>query len=292
MVHGLVVFAMFEVVPLWAISSRELGGLDLSQRDLGIMLASSAVVTMLSGWFVMPVLTRLFGLRRCSSICGLVGAITFLFMPWATQMWQLILMHTTVNFSLNVLISSTVLAFTNNATPPEHRGVVNGVAVTLETLAKGVGPISTSITFAWTLERWGYAGHPVVFVAMAAGAFMVAVGCACLPKTVENVVSEGNDAQEEDQRSAEASISSVTPTQWPKIHDADNTASPEDMEHMQVSFLEAAAEASACCHQQAVRSTSSEGLEPSPNVAGPTDVAVMDTPDPAPRSSCATASAC
>lgn len=42
-VHGLLVFAVFDVVPLWAIASHAAGGLALSEEEVGILLAGAAI---------------------------------------------------------------------------------------------------------------------------------------------------------------------------------------------------------------------------------------------------------
>ena len=55
------------------------------------------------------------------------------------------------------------ITFTNNAAGQADRAVVTGVAVTVETIGKALGPILTSTMFAWCLRHWGFDGHGAVF---------------------------------------------------------------------------------------------------------------------------------
>lgn len=139
--QGGVCFAMFDVVPLWAISTRELGGLDLSEDEVGLVLAASAIVTIMFTWFLTPKLTRRWGLRRCFVMANCVGAMAILAMPWSQGWRMLTILHSAVNVATS-MIGVISIGFTNNSTPQGLRGPVNGMAVTVESLAKGLGPMT------------------------------------------------------------------------------------------------------------------------------------------------------
>lgn len=42
---------------------------------------------------------------------------------------------------------------TNNAVDPSRRGTLNGLSMTIGSLAKAAGPTALSITFAWSINR-------------------------------------------------------------------------------------------------------------------------------------------
>jgi len=183
--QGCVCFAFFEVVPLWAISTRSLGGLELSEDDLGTVLSFSAIGTAVFMVFIMPRMTTSLGLRASSTASGLVGGAVFAAMSWAPNTIWLIASHSLVNCCINVM-GAAYIAFINNAAPTGQRGTVNGISVTFEACAKGAGPMSAAIAFAWTLEQWGSAGHSAVFLCLAFMMFTLAGGTACMPELVEN----------------------------------------------------------------------------------------------------------
>ena len=62
---GLVIFALFEVFPLWAIASEEVGGLGLDEQALGTVLAGSALLqTAFSGFCMGKVVKRIGEIQR------------------------------------------------------------------------------------------------------------------------------------------------------------------------------------------------------------------------------------
>ncbi|CAE8633892.1 unnamed protein product [Polarella glacialis] len=185
---GCILFALYDVIPLWAISHRDVGGLELSEREVGQVLALSAVSTMLFQWFVVSKLVARFGTRRCFVASMVICAISVLATPF-TQGWlSLAAAHALANAAIAVGVT-VAIAFTNNATPTGQRGPVNGMAVTIESLAKALGPLSGACIFAFSLEQWGRAGHSLVFVILAALCLLNAAGASSLPVLVETVAA-------------------------------------------------------------------------------------------------------
>ena len=78
--HGLLAFAVFDVVPLWAIASSEAGGLALSKEEVGTLLASAAIGQVVYTALAMGKLANRLGMRqafvRGSVAAGAALAVT------------------------------------------------------------------------------------------------------------------------------------------------------------------------------------------------------------------------
>ena len=79
--HGMAMFAMFEIVPLWAIASRQAGGLALSETQLGSALAGAASLEFLFTLFAMARTVEALGLHRALYLGVLGGGATLVCVP-------------------------------------------------------------------------------------------------------------------------------------------------------------------------------------------------------------------
>lgn len=193
--QGLLIFATFDLIPLWCISSESMGGLDMSETDLGALLSTSALGGLIFNSLIMHRITSCLGLRRAvctSTICTIV-ALTI--MPFLKRWSSLLFVYSVFACCAN-LSAALCVALTNNAAPDEARGMVNGVAATLESIGKGIGPMGAASFFAWTLSKWGKDGHQLTFWLLAAST-MSLLGAGILPAYVEgaNNSPEGGDRQ-------------------------------------------------------------------------------------------------
>ena len=58
--------------------------------------------------------------------------------------------------------TTAVVGLTNTVAPPIHRGLANGIAVTVEGVGKGVAPAVTGSVFAGCVLQWGNTGILVI----------------------------------------------------------------------------------------------------------------------------------
>lgn len=181
--QGCMHFSFFEVVPLWAISSESLGGLALSEDDLGIVLSCSALGSGLFMVRAMPRLIQHVGLRWSGILSNAIAAASIVAVPFSPGPAYLVFLHVVANSALTML-AATYLASINNVVPSDQRAVVNGVCVTFEALGKGIGPMGSSVAFAWTLKSFGRGGHSMVFLCMGVMHVLLLFGTACLPQAV------------------------------------------------------------------------------------------------------------
>mmetsp|Transcript_142815 Transcript_142815/g.319322 ORF Transcript_142815/g.319322 Transcript_142815/m.319322 type:complete len:505 (+) Transcript_142815:2-1516(+) len=162
---GLLNFGWFDVFPLWCIASRDVGGLDMSQADLGTLLSLSSVCTLVFTLRAMSRICKFLGLRKSQVVFSflLIGVLSVL--PFVPTWWMGAVLHVLAVCSQNVQISVS-MAMTNNATPELRRGEINGIAVTCESIGKGLGPVGGANLFAWSVAQDGHGGRHVAFWAL------------------------------------------------------------------------------------------------------------------------------
>ena len=160
--QGFALFAIFEVVPLWLISERAVGGLSMSEKQVGFLLGRSGVWSIFYFSLVLPRLTKKLGGRCTSIIVSVFGIIFSILLPFCTTELTANLAHMLAASSIFSQFAVNV-TFTNNAAGPTDRAIVSGFAVTVDTVGKAIAPIATSTIFAWSINTFGRAGHGLVF---------------------------------------------------------------------------------------------------------------------------------
>lgn len=178
--EGGIVFSFYEVVPLWAISSKDIGGLMLGEAEVARALMMSAVISVPLMLYGAPAFNRAVGLHASQTILLIFTGLLLTITPFSPGYVSLALLHALGNTAVNAAIVANC-AMCNNITPDTMRSPVNGIAVTVESMFKGLAPASTGAAFAWTLQRWGRSGHSFVFLALAITCFLAALVSSCLP---------------------------------------------------------------------------------------------------------------
>lgn len=184
-INGFAEWALFDLVPLWAISSQELGGLALSQTELGFMLSGAGLCGVGFTFCMLPPLTRRLGLQRASLLAAASSATAcVVFSVAAPSLPSAVALQIVTLCAKQVTIPS-LIALTNNAAPSCYRGTLNGIVVAFEGISKGAAPAIIATLFAWTLSRWGRHGHAVAFVLVGALYVVLALGICKLPNDLE-----------------------------------------------------------------------------------------------------------
>jgi len=182
--QGVLTFGLMEVVPLWAISSLALGGLELTPREVGSFLTRSALFNVMFFLVVMPRASALLGPRRFAMVCCGVAAASCTMLPWSPGLLAANMLHA-LGTNSSIAVGAMGMVFTNNAAPPERRSEVVGHVVVFETLGKAVGPSAAAYAFAVSLETQGTRGHGLVFLALAALYTVYLCMVMCLPTLVD-----------------------------------------------------------------------------------------------------------
>ena len=112
--QGFAQFAIFEVVPLWLISDRAVGGLNMSEKQVGVLLARSGLWNIFYFSLVLPRLSARLGGRCTSSIVSIFGIIFSILLPFCTTELTANVTHL---LATSACLSQAALniAFTNNS---------------------------------------------------------------------------------------------------------------------------------------------------------------------------------
>ncbi|KAH8056091.1 major facilitator superfamily-like protein [Aureococcus anophagefferens] len=148
LVLGFVLFATFDLIPLWAIATRDAGGLALTRKELATVLTAGAALQCLFTSTVMAKCMGRLGQRRSLAVGTLVGAASLAAVPFAGGL-------AARPFAVKLVVLALPLcgyyasgcsnfaagsAVVNNVVPAERRGAANGVACMVEAVGKAVGP--------------------------------------------------------------------------------------------------------------------------------------------------------
>eukprot|EP00929_Paragymnodinium_shiwhaense_P035155 TRINITY_DN19021_c0_g1_i1.p1 TRINITY_DN19021_c0_g1~~TRINITY_DN19021_c0_g1_i1.p1 ORF type:complete len:531 (+),score=54.12 TRINITY_DN19021_c0_g1_i1:179-1594(+) len=190
---GMSVFAVFEVVPLWLIASRDLGGLGFDESGVGNFLARSAIWNMVYFTFIMPRGSKWLGVRRFAIVSGVISAASCAVLPFVYFVPLANCLHA-IAATTSIATGAMATIATNNSVPADQRSQVCGIVVFFETCAKALGPIVTTNLFAWTLTTWGDSGHYITFFALSASLLLYALGAVYLPSAVNQAPEQAGAA--------------------------------------------------------------------------------------------------
>eukprot|EP00438_Fugacium_kawagutii_P005487 Skav209955 [mRNA] locus=scaffold2335:1802:2743:- [translate_table: standard] len=129
--QGFAIYAIFEVVPLWLISDKEVGGLNMSEKQVGILLARSGLWNIFYFSLVLPRLSKRLGGRCTSNIVSMLGIVFCILLPFSTSELTANVTHL---FATSACLSQAalIMAFTNNAAGQADRAIVCGFAVRVD----------------------------------------------------------------------------------------------------------------------------------------------------------------
>lgn len=197
---GLAAFASYDIIPLWAIASRGAGGAALPQRHLGGLLAGAAALQLLWTTFCMGPVMMAAGVRRTFVGAAVAGSLALLALP-QTSAWPAYAIAPLVaaqSAALNTGCTASV-AMTNHAVAahPSAVGALNGVVVTVESVAKALGPALGAPLFAASITaRPLSAGWPsgalLSFAGFALLVALHAVGGALMPRRIDAPLGGGD----------------------------------------------------------------------------------------------------
>ncbi|CAN0223141.1 unnamed protein product [Pylaiella littoralis] len=161
-VYGLYSFSIIgfgELYPLWALSTVAKGGLDWTTTQIGQVLSMCGVGMLTFQLLVYPRLSKRIGVTKSQRWACILGIPVYACFPFISRLREsrLPLIGASVlgNFLSNVTATAVfinVALATNNAVEPSRRATLNGLSMTLGSLAKAAGPAFTSAIFAWSID--------------------------------------------------------------------------------------------------------------------------------------------
>ncbi|EYU26916.1 hypothetical protein MIMGU_mgv1a008860mg [Erythranthe guttata] len=135
--------AYTEIFSLWAESPRRLGGLSYTTQDVGTVLAISGFGLLVFQSSIYPVVEKITGPIMLSRILGIIS------IPLLTS-YHYIAMLSGVTLSIVLNCASLIK---NVFSDQDQRGGANGIAMTLVSLFKAVGPAGGGMLFSWGQKR-------------------------------------------------------------------------------------------------------------------------------------------
>ncbi|KAH9810157.1 major facilitator superfamily domain-containing protein [Melampsora americana] len=163
------------VIPLYAFTEMNDGGLGMSLRQIGFIMSVNGFALVLVQLFLFPPLQRRFGAVKIFKRSIPTFTITFMCLPLVTYLVQL--KHNSSSISIGymtlimILRSPGVMCYpclmmlTKASSPsPASLGTLNGMMQTCRSFAQAIGPILGSSLFALSVSEQILGGHLVWIV--------------------------------------------------------------------------------------------------------------------------------
>ena len=153
-------------------------GLDFDSLEIGIFMAYTGVVLLVYTWFIQPIFLRKFSHRPFYIINSIlmifvvIGFPSLIWLPYneINDVYMVIIASFVGGWKFVFAVSMFVLAqvFVNNSVPSDSIGRANGIAQSIQSLFRGVGPILVGSVWSWSIAQDSkaalYAAYIVLFV--------------------------------------------------------------------------------------------------------------------------------
>ncbi|KAG1722566.1 MFS general substrate transporter [Suillus lakei] len=183
---------MLVLMPLMYSTSRPLGGLGFSSNTIGLVMSAWSMSNGIIQVYAFPRLLRKFGPKRlyiASFAFFLVTFSTYPLMGYMAKrqmgagMW-LILCTQLAAYIVAYSTYSCIILYVNNGAPSRDLlGATNGLAQTLGSMMRAIGPTVVSSLFALSLEK-NLAGGTAVYWIMCMIVILVLIFSTYLPKSL------------------------------------------------------------------------------------------------------------
>jgi len=164
---SLISITMQEVSSLLVMTPQEFGGLGGESADIGSVFSIVGIFCLTFQMFAGPRVVKSIGLVRTFQfgLCGSAAAI--LLTPFVPQVipfsggfwdrWRLgvFVAVLAIRSCSEYLTFSVIFVLINNSVPADCRGRINGIAMTIASVFKALGPSVGTVIFAWSLHVEG-----------------------------------------------------------------------------------------------------------------------------------------
>lgn len=138
------------------------GGFGIDSRRIGIMFTTFAITSMLTQFFVFPVLAQRWGVLHCMRISFLIFPIVFFLTPFislipdkTTREVVMITLLVIRGCGGTFAFPTSTIMLTNSATSLRVLGTINGLATSVSAVGRAAGPAAIGGLFTWSLKK-GY----------------------------------------------------------------------------------------------------------------------------------------
>lgn len=146
-----------EVLPLWAISSTESGGLGMFSDEVGVLMLLFSIPTFLANIFFARVYKAMHSANRMWTIGGAINIVAVILIPYASNFtgWTCFL-YIFVLGSIKNCAGSTLFNIihlhTAKAAPPGMAGSVYGISQSFSYSVRTVVPFLAAPAYAWSVS--------------------------------------------------------------------------------------------------------------------------------------------
>ncbi|KAL8251500.1 hypothetical protein R6Q59_035193 [Mikania micrantha] len=150
--------AYTEIFSLWAESPKSLGGLSYSTEDVGTVLSITGAGLLIFQTSLYPFVERIFGPIVVARISGVLSIPLLTAYPYIALLSGFLLTFT-LNFAsimknvLSISIITGTFILQNKAVDQHQRGAANGIAMTLQSICKAIGPACGGALLSWSQKR-------------------------------------------------------------------------------------------------------------------------------------------
>lgn len=150
---------VMEIFPLLCYAPRDSGGLAIDTQSVGYVLSVGGFALVFFQLFIFPPISRRIPLHRLCLISCTLCAPIYALQPFVTLFSDDSLMLAALMLQTSLLRFATGTTFTctfallNNCVPSDARGRMQGIAMTVGSIARGVGPTLGAELFAWSLTN-------------------------------------------------------------------------------------------------------------------------------------------
>eukprot|EP01135_Chromosphaera_perkinsii_P010540 Nk52_evm50s2152 gene=Nk52_evmTU50s2152 len=223
-VYGLFALGLIsidEVYPLWAVTKRDVGGLDFTLNEIGMSLPLVGFALIVVQWFIFPKIERRCSARKLSFIANITLIVFITILPNVSHLadkpyalWPVLeTVLLSIRFNANCVFIS-VSMFINNSVSRKDLGKINGIAMLVAASMRGLGPTLCGSIFAWTAHS-GY-GYPLNYHFVFYFINCVLLACMAIvltfPKRLETMGANGDyhEIPIQDESEEEISLENVT----------------------------------------------------------------------------------
>jgi MFS family permease len=156
-IHSMFSIYVYEIFPLWLLATKESGGMEFGLAAIGSIQSITGLVLLLYQSFLFPKIAKKVLPVQLWSRSGILLFPLIVAMPFLALLSH----HTEISFVLSAVLRSVQIVldmtmFTcsflliNNSCDGDKRGAANGLAMSVASVFKSVGPIVGGVIFAWS----------------------------------------------------------------------------------------------------------------------------------------------
>ncbi|KAL8159729.1 LOW QUALITY PROTEIN: hypothetical protein V2J09_001266 [Rumex salicifolius] len=151
---------IFCIFSLWSVSPKSLGGLGYSTEDVGEILSITGFGMLLSQFFAFPYVEKFLGpvmTMRVSSALSIPLLQSYPFIALLSGLALKVLLNcaSVIKNIFCTAIVTSIFILQNRAVDQDQRGAANGIAMTVMSFSKTIGPACGGALLSWSEKRQG-----------------------------------------------------------------------------------------------------------------------------------------